>query len=179
MVERAKKGDDDAFAQIFYEFSKSIYYTALRLTKSEHDSHDVVQETMITLHKNLSSIRDVKATVAYINTIACRQALRILRNRKPGQIEDDSEDLIQSLADNNEDFIPEKYVAKKELREHIVNLVDELNDTQRTVIMLFYYKQLSIRQISEALEVDEAAVKMRLSRARAVLREKVKKAPAL
>jgi len=179
IVEQAKKGDDEAFALLFNEFSKSIYYIALRITKSEHDAHDVVQETMITLYKNLSSIRDVKATVAYVNKITSRQAVRILRNKNNRLMEEDADEISHLLTDDNEDFIPEEYVTKKELREHIINLIDKLNDIQRTVIILYYYKQLSIKQISETLEIDEAAVKMRLSRARAVLREKVNKSTYL
>ena len=174
IVERAKLGDEEAFAQLFIEFSKSIYYTALRMTKNEHDAHDVVQETMIALHKNLQSIRDAKSTVAYVNKIASRQALRLLRKRIPEYGRDDTEDALHNTAQENGDFIPEEYIAQKEKREYIVSMIDELTDTQRTAILLFYYKQLSIKQIAETLEVDESAIKMRLSRARAVLREKVK-----
>ena len=175
VVERAMSGDDEAFAQLFIEFSKSVYYIALRLTQNEYDAHDVVQETMIALHKNLKAIRDAKTIVAYVNKIAFRQALRMLRKRSPDQSVDDANYALNFVAQDDDEFIPEAYVTQKERREYIISLVDGLNDKQRTVILLFYYKQMSIKQISETLEVDEAAVKMRLSRARAVLRDKLKR----
>jgi len=173
IVEHAKQGDDEAFAQLFVEFSKPVYYNALHITKNEHDAHDVVQDTMIALHRNLHSIKDVKSVVAYVNKIASRQSIRILRTRSPEHVYDDASDALQNVAEDNENFIPEGYVAQKERRDYIVGLVDELSDTQRTAVMLFYFEQLPIKQIAEITEVEEATVKMRLSRARAVLKVKM------
>jgi len=173
LVERAKQGDEVAFVQIYNEFSKSVYYTGLRITKNEEDAKDIVQETMMILHENLHSIKNPKALVAYVNKVASIRCMRLLRSRRPEQIDDDFELMLQNTKEDNDEFIPEEYLEKKERREYIISCVDTLSDSQRAVTMLYYFNQLPVKQITEILEVSEAAVENRLSRARAALRAKL------
>jgi len=173
LVERAKKGDYEAFAQIYKELSKPIYYLALRIIQNEEDAKDVLQETMVILFKNLYSIKNSQAVVAYVNQVAYNQCMRILRKKNPLGPENDDEFNIQSISDSDVEFIPEEYVDKQERRAYIVGLIDELSESLKFVIMLYYYNGLSISQIAETLKVSEGAVKTRLSRARATLKKKL------
>ena len=173
LVERARQGDGEAFAQLYDIFAKPTYYIALRIVKNELDAEDVVQETMMKLHANLESIKDAQAIVSYVNTIATRLCLVVLSRNKPELIERDSEFALSNLIDENEEIIPEEYAEQKEQRDHIVSLISELSEAQRVVVVLYYYRQLPIKEIADTLEIDETAVKMRLSRARAILKEKL------
>ena len=173
LVERAKQGNEEAFAQLYNQFSKSIYYMGLRITQNAEAANDILRDTMITLHKNLHTIDSTETLAAYVNRIANSRSIDYLRKNKPLQVEDDSDLTLNNIPDEDDDFIPEEYLSQKEQRAYVVNLINELSDPQRTVIMLYYYGQLSIKQISESLRVEEAAVKMRLSRARSILKQKL------
>ena len=173
LVERAKEGDEYAFAEIYHEFSKSVYYMGLRITKNEDDADEIVQETMLSVYKNLHSIKSPKALVAYVNRVASNKAIDLMRKSNPLQSDDYAESLLYIIVETNEDYIPEEYLEKKEMREHVVSLIDELSPAQSAVIILFYYKQLSGKQIAKLLNINEAAVEMRLSRARAALKKKL------
>jgi len=173
LMEQAKQGYDGAFEGIYKELSRSVYYFALRIVKNQEDAEDVLQETMAALHKNLHSIKNSQAVVAYVNQIAYNQCLRILGKKKPSQTEDEGDFDIQDIADDDEEFIPEEYVERQETRAYIISLIDQLSEPLRFVIMLFYYNGLSISQIAETLKVNEGTVKTRLSRARAILKKKL------
>ena len=174
LVERAKLGEEEAFAQLFYTFSKSVYYIGLRITKNEEDANDIIQETMIDLHKNLHTINNPQALVAYVNRVANNRCIDFLRkNNRLQQIDTDADEILQNVHEDDADSIPEEYLTRKDLRSVMVGLIDELHDGQRTVILFYYYKHLSIKEISELLEIDETAVGMRLSRARATLKQKL------
>ena len=177
LVECARQGDENAFGEIYKEFSKSVYYTGLQMTKNEEDAQDVVQETMLCLYTGLESIDKPKALVAYVNRIAYYRCMDIINRKAPtGQgCSEDIEVELMKIPEENIAHLPEGYWEQQEQRAYVIGLIDELNDTQRVVIMLYYYNQFSIKEIAEMLKLDEAAVKNRLSRARAALRVKMEK----
>jgi len=173
LVERAKQNDEDAFAQLFYTFSKTVYYTGLRITKNESDANDIVQDTMFELYKNIKSIKNPHALIAYINRITNNKCVDYLRKTYNNEVQLVDKDLELLQNQNDTDYVPEEYLLKKELRSQFIDLIDELSDSQRSVIIFYYYKQLSLKQISEMLGIAEEAVAMRLSRARVVLKQKL------
>jgi len=173
LLELAKQGDEDAFTQIYYKLSKTVYYMSMRIIKNEQDADDMAQEVMTTLYTNLHNIKNPKALVAYVNRITSYRCADFLRKNSRAQMVHDPEQELLNLINENEEFIPEDYLLKKEKREYIVGLIDELSDDHRTVITLFYYNKLSINQIVDLIKSNEATIKKRLSRARNVLKEKM------
>jgi len=134
LVERAKLGEEEAFAQLFYTFSKSVYYIGLRITKNEEDANDIIQETMFDLYKNLHTINNPQALVAYVNRVANNRCIDFLRkNNRLQQFDTDTDEILQSIQDEDVDNIPEEYLTKKDMRSQIVKLIDGLLDGQRTL----------------------------------------------
>jgi RNA polymerase sigma factor (sigma-70 family) len=140
------------------------------MTKNEEDAADIVQETMLTIFRKICDVRNGLTLAAFINKTAIRICLRILQKKGPIRMDDEAEQALLNEPELNADFIPEEFTESKERRELVVRLVDELNIAQRAVIVLFYYQQLPIRKIAELLDIEEGAVKMRLTRAKAKLR---------
>lgn len=175
LVERAKKNDEAAFAKIYDEFSKIIYYTALKMLGNAHDARDIVQDTMLVVYKKLGSIRDSKAFIAYVNRVAYNLCIKHIKKQKNLSVADDADDIINDMSELDCEFIPEEYVLKKEQRDLVVALVDELSEAHKAVILLYYYQQYSISQIAECLNLEQATVKTRLFRARSILKEKLEK----
>ncbi|MCL2840886.1 MAG: sigma-70 family RNA polymerase sigma factor [Defluviitaleaceae bacterium] len=171
LVELAKQGDYEAFAQVYEALSKPVYYASLRITKNEEDAHDVVQETMITLYKHLYTLEDSKAVVAYVNRVAYHHCMHILRKKK--HIDDYVEPDMKNMVSEDEEFLPETYLETKEQRNYLVAYIDALSEPYRIVILMFYYSGFSISQIAKTLGVNEGTVKTRLSRARATLKKKL------
>ena len=173
LVQQTREGNVDAFAEIYNEVSKSLYYYALRMTKNEHDARDVVQDTMIEVYKHLGELRNPGALKAYINSVAYRHCINFLNKQKRTQTDDIDEML--DVTDDDDEFIPQSYTETQEKRDYIIKLVDELSDAQKTVILLYYYRQLSSKEIADILGIEDGAVRARLNRARATLKKKIEK----
>jgi len=177
LVECAKQGDENAFGEIYKEFSKSVYYTGLQATKNEEDAQDVVQETMLKLYMGLESISKPKALAAYVSRVAYNRCMDIINQKAPTQ-QCNSEDIeveLMNIQEENIAHLPTEYWEQQEQRAYVIGLIDELSDAQRIVVMLYYYNQFTAREIAEMLELNEAAVENRLKRARAALRVKMEK----
>ncbi len=173
LVERAQRGDSDAFAQIYSHLSKLVYYLSLKMVKNEQDAVDVMQETFLRLFQNLPSVKDGKTLVAYVNRIVYNCSLDTLSKAKRIQMDDSAETLLQNAVEENAEFLPEEYFEKEELRSVVLRGVEELNESQKSVILLYYFEHLSVRQIAEVTRINDAAVMNRLSRARAALKQKL------
>ena len=171
LVERAKQGDWDAFTDLYLAFTKRVYYLALRITKNEEDANDIVQETMIALYENLHEIENPHAIGAYISKLAYTQCTRFMRKKKLEMVEADFD--LLTLEDHNEEFIPEKYLDKKERREYLIKLVDGLSDPLKVVTLLYYYNEYTVSHIAKLLDVSENTIKSRMLRARAAMKKKI------
>lgn len=163
-LELAKKGDSQAFARLIEPIKVKIYKTGISILKNDDDTCDAIQETLESAYKNLDSLKEEKYFSTWIIRIMINKCYDIIRkNKKVAYINEKME-----VQDNG---YYEMYCEESEL-EMTLNKID--NDL-RTVVVLYYYDDLSISQISEVLNIPEGTVKSRLSRARdkiyAILKE--------
>jgi len=139
------------------EHTDMVYKIALSQTKSSNDADDVFQEVFMRLlthsHKILSQ-EHLKAWLIRVTINCCKKHFRIWRR---GDAE-----IVEEIPY----FTPEEH--------EVYYTVQELPQKYRTVVHLFYYEEMSIKQISDALKTRESTVKSQLFRAREMLRETLK-----
>lgn len=148
---------EDNMEEVVRHYSEMIYRIALTKTKSSFDADDIFQEVFLKLlscQKNFESEEHRKAWLIRV-TINCCNSHFVAPWRKHSV----SMDEIAELADGMDD---------EEI--NIYSEVLKLPQNLRDVIMMFYFDDLSIREISNILGLTEANVKKRLSRARQKLK---------
>jgi RNA polymerase sigma-70 factor, ECF subfamily len=163
LVIAARQGKQAAFLQLYDEHHLPLFRFAHRLTGSVADAEDIVQECFLGLLRPECSFDPSRAELRrYLFGAVRNQALKRLRLRKQaaGDIEDPA-DL----------WSPEAEAAQAELEIVLARAIARLPETQREVLILAHYEQLSLAEIAEISEVEVAAVKSRLQRARAALKE--------
>lgn len=162
-VKRAQKGDREAFIRLFRKLEKELYCLAKSIVKTDEDCADVFQETTFKVYKSLSTLKKpnyFKTWVFRILINECNQLLR-MRKRTVVMAEVPEEAPLSKPYYNRNDV---------DLQEAIENLDKNL----RIVISLFYYQDLSIKQIADVLDISQGAVKTRLNRARGLLAQQMK-----
>ena len=145
--------------QILSEYSNMVYKIALSHTEQQQDAEDVFQEVFLRLIKYRTSIKDenhLKAWLIRVTLNCCKDIFSSPWQKSRSELQDD---IPADEAEDNEDIYAH---------------VKELPDMYRTVIHLFYYEDMSIKDIAGILEEKEATVKSKLSRARKMLEEKIK-----
>jgi len=154
----------EATAEVIRHYAPMVYRIALTKTQSSHDTDDIFQEVFLRLvscKKPFESEEHRKAWLIRV-TINCCNSHFIAPWRKNVDSLDDA--VLSRIPDDACDM------REREDREDIYAQVLRLPQNMREVILLFYYEDLSVRDIAAALGCDEAAVRKRLSRARQKLR---------
>jgi RNA polymerase sigma-70 factor (ECF subfamily) len=161
LIRDAGRGKGKAVLRLFDEHNLPVFRYAWRLTGSVADAEDMVQECFLALLKPNCGFDPARSAVrTYLFGAVRNQWLKRLSRREDG--------LLRERADN---ATPEQQVLSGELATAVVRAIAELPDTQREVILLAHYEHLSLAEISEIMQLEIGAVKSRLQRARATLKE--------
>lgn len=184
LVQQALTGDYAAFEQLVNRYEKRIYALALRITRNDADAQDATQSALIAMLEKLDTFSQTSTFASWILRIATNEALVILRKKKVRQAQsldaspDDSAplphpNLIAPWQQN-----PEELASNNEVRQLINSALDELDDKYRLVFLLRDVQGLTTEEAAEALGLSTSNVKVRLLRARLMLREKLTSALA-
>ncbi|MGQ9821283.1 MAG: sigma-70 family RNA polymerase sigma factor [Thermogutta sp.] len=181
LLQQARGGDFSAFETLVARYERRIFGLARRIVRSEHDAEEVVQQTFITLIEHLHDFRGDSAFATWLLRIASNHALALLRReavRSTASLADDiSHDgdgdppLPSFIAEWRE--TPDQILARAETRRIVQEALDELDDKYRLTFLLRDVEGLSTAETAEALGITEGNVKVRLLRARLMLREKL------
>ncbi|MEG2455010.1 MAG: sigma-70 family RNA polymerase sigma factor [Oscillospiraceae bacterium] len=169
LVKKAQTGDADAQGALYEKTYRRAYYLALRLTRNPEDAQDAAQDAFISAFQALPNLREPNAFEGWLFQIVankCRN--RIARSHNDEELPEGFE---EHEPDPQEDLIPEDALQSAEKRRLILQIIDDLPDLQRECVMLFYYSEMSVKQIARTLECSEGTVKSRLNYARQKLRE--------
>jgi len=163
LLKAACKGKQDAFARLYDEHHLPLYRFAWRLTGSVADAEDIVQECFLALLRPDCGY-DPKRTPlrTYLFGAVRNQAGKRLRGREEATAEPVQPPDLRS---------PESEAIRTETSDLVARAISALPETQRAALILSHYEQLAQAEIAEILEIEVAAVKSRLQRAREALRE--------
>jgi len=171
-----RSGDRAEFARLVEAYSGVIYRLGMRMLGDPQDAEDVLQETFIKAFRHLGGFDGRSSLSTWLYRIATNEALMMIRRRKhpsvsidePVETESETEEPVQIV-----DWccLPETEMMSSEARAYMDKAVDQLSPTLRAVFLLRDIEGLSTEETSQVLDLSEAAVKTRLSRARMRLRE--------
>ena len=178
-VEALRAGNREDFSRLVDAYSGPIYRLALKMLGIPTDAEDVLQNTFLKALQHLKDFEGRSSVSTWLYRIASNEALMLLRKQRP---EISLSDAVQD-DDSNSDYFPEQFTdwcclpedefLSSESKAALDRAVGHLPETQRIVFILRDIEGLSIRETSEALDLNEAAVKTRLLRARLHLREEL------
>jgi RNA polymerase sigma-70 factor (ECF subfamily) len=161
LIRNARKGKQRAFLRLFEEHHRALFRYAWRLTGSTADAEDIVQECFLALLRPNCSFDPGRTSVrTYLFGAVRNQSLKRLQRREQ-----------TSVPERAEDRTPETEAQRGEIEEAVASAIRALPETQREVLLLAHYEQLSLAEIAQITELEVTAVKSRLQRARATLRE--------
>ncbi len=175
LIDRVLAGELEVFYELLAPIERRLYFTALDIVRTEADAEEVAQEAILKAFRNLKSFRGDCKFSTWVFSITVNEArMRLRRSREvliddlqPEEEEGDYEPL--QVADWRE--IPSEVLEKKEMREHLAAAMASLRERYREVLILRDMNGLSITETSKALDISEANVKIRLLRARLMLRD--------
>lgn len=160
LVILAKQGDKEAFVHLIQENKMSLYRVAKGILQNEADIEDVIQITILKAYENIRKLKVSEYFKTWITRILINECTTVLRGRKKVV---PMENNINDLATTEDTYTNvDLYHAVHSLREKL-----------RIVTILFYYEDLSTKEIANVLALPEGTVRSRLSKARLKLQKKL------
>ncbi|NMC21399.1 MAG: sigma-70 family RNA polymerase sigma factor [Thermogutta sp.] len=181
LLQQARRGDFSAFEALVARYERRIFGLARRIVRNEHDAEEVVQQTFITLLEHLHDFRGESAFATWLLRIASNHSLALLRREAVRATATLADDIRRDGEDDPPfpSFIaewretPDQILGRAETGRILQEAMDQLDDKYRLTFLLRDVEGLSTAETAEALGITESNVKVRLLRARLMLREKL------
>ncbi len=168
----------DAFEKIYIENYKNVYWTCISFLKNEADAEDVTQSTFIKAYEAWDTLEDESKASAWIKKIAANQCLDLLRTKKNISFDEsiEADDSVENEELIDENFLPDDYALNNEKREIVMKIIKEnLSDEQFRTVLMFYFNEMSLEEIADAVNIPKGTVKSRLNISRKRIKEGVEK----
>lgn len=158
-VEDFRKGSAEAFQVLYRKYSQKVYRFCLRILVDEQAAKDAYQETFVKVYENRENFKGDNFN-AWLFTIARHNCLNYLRRKKDFDSYDESH--------NTQTYTNEHDVM---LKEHIQSAIDKLPIVLKEALVLREYEDCSYQEIADILEIELSLAKIRVHRARLLLRK--------
>lgn len=178
-VKRAKTGDQDAIASLYEKTYTQVFYTVKSMIKDEDAVFDILQDAYMKAFAHLDSFEGDDKFLPWVKQIAANTARDRLKKKKPMLFSelntDEDQDITfeEQIEDDRDENIPEKVIDQQETVRLLTEIIEGLPEDQRAAIGMFYYQDMSVKQIAETMGASESAVKSRLKYGRDKIEAKV------
>ena len=173
LIQRVLSGDDTAFSTLVRKYQKPVHALVWRKIGDFHIAEDITQDTFLKAYQKLATLKDPQSFAGWLYVIAtnhCKTWLRKKRLQTQPLETTSSADLEKAtyseyVIDENEQTAAEVH------REVVKQLLAKLQESERTVITLYYLGEMTYEEISKFLGVSVSTIKNRLYRARQHLKK--------
>jgi RNA polymerase sigma-70 factor (ECF subfamily) len=173
LVEKAKEGNQKAYAELMQRYKDSIFFMVLKMVNNKDDAMDITVTTFAKAFENLEKYRPDYAFSTWLFRIATNGSIDFIRKKKIATTSIDSmgydggEDKVFEI--KSDVLNPEEHSIKKQQTEQLKEVIDKLPARYKTLIVLRYFDELSYEEIAEQLDLPLGTVKAQLFRGRDLL----------
>ncbi|MDR0817050.1 MAG: sigma-70 family RNA polymerase sigma factor [Clostridiales Family XIII bacterium] len=173
LARRSVKGDKKAFEDLIRAKQRGLLFAAYTILKDRADAEDAVQEAIISMYRHIGKLRSPEAVSAWAEKIVRNESYRIYQARTGRQDEADIDDEGIDVAEDARDLLPEKYAEDSAFRDQLYKSVLTLPTAKREAIIMYYYEDLSYKEIAKVTGTSINTVATNLNKARTALKRKL------
>jgi RNA polymerase sigma-70 factor, ECF subfamily len=171
LIAAARDGDHDAITRLIEEYERVVYVVCYRMLGNAQDAEDAAQEAFVRAFNNLDSFDLGRPLRPWLLRVTSNLCIDRLRRRKPTlSLDDLGEDGAWEWKAGSA-INPERHLVEQQRQNRVRALLETLSPTDRSVVTLFYWEDLSYAEISEVTGLTVSAIKSRLFRARRSMAE--------
>lgn len=165
LIRRVLEGEKKLFEMIMRRYNQRLFRTGMSVLSNESETEDAMQNTYISAYQHLSQFQNRSSFTTWITRIMLNQCYEQKRRNQ----------MIKTSVEQSPNLIymktPDSVLVNKELSKALENAISALPEKYRLVFVLREIEYLSVKETSEALELEESNVKVRLNRAKTMLRQ--------
>lgn len=155
LVNRAIKGDQEAFVQLIQENTQGMYKVARSILRNEEDIADAMQDTIVTCYEKINTLKKPQYFKTWLTRILINNCNDIIRSKKREWV--------------GEVYTEEVSTTSDFARFEFVQMLQGLDEKYRLILILYYVQEFRVKEIAELLQMSSATVKTRLARGRKAL----------
>ncbi|HWQ79124.1 MAG TPA: RNA polymerase sigma factor [Anaerovoracaceae bacterium] len=161
-----QSGDSDSFRELFELYKSKAVRTAYLITGNQATAEDVAQEAFVKCYFKIGELKDPECFKTWFYRLLIRTAWRYAETEKKNV---PVQDVFEESKTAGEKSIEQQYL-EAETSNILYKQVQKLDQKKRTAVMLFYYSELSTKEIAQVMGCLEGTVKSRLHFARKILK---------
>lgn len=154
------KISEKQFDYVYNEYAKELYNIAYGYTRNRDDSIDIMQNAYVVLLESNKKFESNEHIKYFLIRVTINESLDLLKSASKKRV-----------IKNNDVIVNFPETKKEELPYELSEIVNTLPEKYKTIIILHYYDDMKIKDISNVLKISEPAVKKRLERARNLIKE--------
>jgi len=169
VVEKAKKGNSDAFAELYAATYQKQYLFAYSYLRDEYLAQDALQETYILAIKNLNNLKDPKLFVSWLNQVNFRVCYNMNKKQQRfnSEMTEDAQLTMSTVATPHGQ--PEDTVVSADEKEYVMQQVLALPFSESQVVFLHYFRNMKLEDIAYIMDISRSSVKRYLASGKARL----------
>ena len=173
LIQRVLEGDDTAFSMLVRKYQKSVHALAWRKIGDFHIAEDITQDTFLKAYQKLSTLKQPQRFASWLYVIAANRCSTWLRKKRlwTQPLEHTSSAALEKTTYSGYIIAENERVATETKHEVVKKLLAKLQESERTVITLYYLGEMNYEEISRFLGVSVGTVKTRIYRARQRLKK--------
>lgn len=177
LIETAKQGNKKAMTELVKNYEKTVYNFAFKICRDPERAENTMQETFLSLVKSLHQFDGKSKLSTWLYRIVANHCLMEVRKRKHEFVSiDDENGLYDNSYSAGWQTMPANVIENKELKNILDESIKKLSPDYRVVFLLRDVEGFSTEETAEMTELSIPAVKSRLHRARAFLRNEINEA---
>ena len=163
-ITKVINGDTNAFAYLVDNYKDMIYSLAYKMTKNREEAEEISQDTFIKAYKNLDKFKGDSKFSTWLYRIGYHAALDSIKKNKSHNNSFEINDITFNQIKSVDNIL--EGIERKERAKIMNHCLEKLPDEERSIIWMFYYDELSLKEIIEVTDLSEANLKVKLHRAR-------------
>ena len=180
LVRQCQNGDLEAMSCLIVKYQDRVYNAIYKICQNYDDAAELTQDTFVKVLENINTFRGKSSFYTWLFRVAMNHTLNYCNRRfklSPMALDADNDQFeeskgkLQAVLADPKGVDPVVVAQQKEISEIVVNLIAQLKQEYRVVLVLRDIEQMSYDEIAEVLQVETGTVKSRLNRARTKLRE--------
>jgi len=160
-IEKVKEGQTNYFSYIVERYQDIVFSIALKVLRNREDAEEMAQESFIKAYKSLHTFKGNAKFSTWLYRITYNSCISEVRRKKIHFASTDEVEIKDETTELNFDEIPEKNREKA-----IKQALEKLPEDEYTLILLYYFEEQSIEEISKVTKLSESNTKVKLYRAR-------------
>lgn len=176
LIKKSQKGDSAAMEELLRAAYTPVSYQCRRFLKTGADAEDITQEILLLVYTKIGTLSEPAAFWGWLGRMTanrCRNALTRTHDDLPILEDEEGNSVLDNIENEDRQTVPEEAFDNAETARMIGGIIDALPEAQRNCVLLYYYDEMSVKEIAQAVGASENTVKSRLNYARKAIKENV------